>query len=121
VHIYLFSQVDTQLETGEYFLKAREKEARETQRRKQQVRSFLHYQCLISLICSVSKQLETTAKQKEKRAEVFVAPAEKAQITVEERLKRKRSAVAGLNEGEIVTNLELEKRKKKRKHRHEGD
>jgi len=43
VHVYLFSQVDTQLETGEYFLKAREKEARETQRRKQQVRSFLHY------------------------------------------------------------------------------
>jgi len=65
--------------------------------------------------------LETTAKRKEKRAEAFVAPAEKAEITVEERLKRKRSAVASLNEGEVATNLGSEKRKKKRKDRHEGD
>jgi len=43
IYIAFFSQVDLQLETGEYFLKAREKEARETQRRKQQVRSFLHH------------------------------------------------------------------------------
>ncbi|KAF5364165.1 hypothetical protein D9756_000946 [Leucocoprinus leucothites] len=98
-------KVDLQLESGEYFLKAHEKEARETQWRKQ-------------------KQLETTAKRKQERAEPFVAPAEKAELPVEERLKRKRSTVdSGFDKDKEATERSgSEKRtKKKRKDRQEGD
>ncbi|KAJ3571184.1 hypothetical protein NP233_g3914 [Leucocoprinus birnbaumii] len=64
------------------------------------------------------KQLETTAKRKEERAEAFVAPTEKAELTVEERLKRKRSAMeTGLNNEKeaIADGSGSEKKKKKRK------
>jgi len=91
-------KIDLQLESGEYFLKAHEKEARETQRRKQ-------------------KQLETSAQRKEVRAEAFVAPSEKAAPTVEERLKKKRRSVeeSGMgNEGEGGAEVEKRKRKKRR-------
>jgi ribosomal RNA assembly protein len=45
-------QVDLQLESGEYFLKAHEKEARETERRKKKVRTALFplRRSLISLV-----------------------------------------------------------------------
>ncbi|EKM82919.1 hypothetical protein AGABI1DRAFT_82619 [Agaricus bisporus var. burnettii JB137-S8] len=74
-------KIDLQLESGEYFLKAREKEAREVGRRKQE-------------------QLEMTTKRKKERAKAFIAPIENALPTVEERLTRKRSAA------EIILNVD---------------
>ncbi|KAH8106063.1 hypothetical protein BXZ70DRAFT_918043 [Cristinia sonorae] len=65
-------KVDLQLESGEYFLKNTEKEAKAARRKKE-------------------KQEEVTAEKRAKRAEVFVAPAETAAPTVEEKKKRKRS------------------------------
>ncbi|KAJ6510268.1 ribosomal RNA assembly protein mis3 [Mycena vitilis] len=89
-------KIDLQLESGEYFLKPHEKEAREAERRKQ-------------------KQSETTAKRQAERAEAFVAPAEEAAPTVEEKRHRKRKAV----EAEIVADSgvdgETAKKKKKKK------
>ena len=64
-------KVDLQLESGEYFLKAHEKEARETEKRKQ-------------------KQKEKTELRRKERAEAFVAPAEEVVPSVEEKRKRKR-------------------------------
>ncbi|KAF9076673.1 hypothetical protein BDP27DRAFT_1527265 [Rhodocollybia butyracea] len=67
-------KVDLQLESGEYFLKKHEREAKESAQRKQ-------------------KQAETTEKRRAERAEAFVAPAEDAAPTVEEKRKeRKRKA-----------------------------
>jgi ribosomal RNA assembly protein len=40
-------KVDLQLESGEYFLKSREKEAREAQRRKEKVCSSFHDTCAV--------------------------------------------------------------------------
>jgi len=45
---------------------------------------------------------------------------EKAEPTVEERLKRKHSVAAGVNKEEVIANFESEKRKRKRKD-HEGN
>ncbi|KAI6105383.1 hypothetical protein F5141DRAFT_1189249 [Pisolithus sp. B1] len=68
-------KVDLQLESGEYFLKRHEKQAKELQERKQ-------------------KQVEATAKRQAERAEAFVAPVERAEPSVEEkRKKRKRGEV----------------------------
>ncbi|EIN10267.1 ribosomal RNA assembly protein mis3 [Punctularia strigosozonata HHB-11173 SS5] len=64
-------KVDLQLESGEYFLKPHEKEAKEAKRRKE-------------------KQAEVTAKRRAERQEAFVAPAEEAAPTVEEKRERKR-------------------------------
>ncbi|KAF8628517.1 hypothetical protein AX15_003846 [Amanita polypyramis BW_CC] len=80
-------KVDLQLESGEYFLKSREKEAREEAKRKQ-------------------KQAEATAKKQAERAEAYVAPAEPAAPTVEEKLKKKRKA------GEAAVVGEKKKRKR---------
>jgi len=63
-------KIDLQLESGEYFLKAHEKEAREAAKRKQ-------------------KQEDVTAQRKADRAEAFIAPVEEAAPTVEEKRKRK--------------------------------
>ncbi|KAF7330817.1 KRR1 small subunit processome component [Mycena venus] len=91
----------------EYFLKAHEKEAREAERRKQ-------------------KQSETTAKRQAERAEAYVAPAEEAAPTVEQKRHRKRKAV----EAEIVQVAEengvdgsetTKKRKKKERKRSEDE
>ncbi|KAJ7929140.1 ribosomal RNA assembly protein mis3 [Mycena leptocephala] len=98
-------KIDMQLESGEYFLKSHEKEAREAERRKQ-------------------KQSETTAKRRAERAEAFVAPAEDAAPTVEQKRHRKRNAV----EAEIVAETGVDgnettkkKKKKKEKQRTEDD
>ncbi|KIM25221.1 hypothetical protein M408DRAFT_331325 [Serendipita vermifera MAFF 305830] len=65
-------KVDLQLESGEYFLKSTEKEAREAARKKKH-------------------QEEVSAQRKAERAEAFVAPVEDKAPTVEEkRRKRKR-------------------------------
>jgi len=63
-------KIDLQLESGEYFLKPHEKEARENARRKH-------------------KQEEVTEKRRAERAEAFVAPVEDAAPTVEQKRKRK--------------------------------
>ncbi|KAJ3484445.1 hypothetical protein NLI96_g5649 [Meripilus lineatus] len=86
-------KVDLQLESGEYFLKNKEKEAREAKRRKE-------------------KQEEVTAEKRAKRAEAFVAPVETAEPTVGE--KRKRQRDTDLNEGRAEG---VEKKKKKKKHK----
>jgi len=83
-----------QLESGEYFLKASDKEARETQRRKQ-------------------KQAEATEKRRVERAEAFVAPAEISAPTVEEK-RRVRKRTAGDMDGEEPGKTEKRKRKKRR-------
>ncbi|KAJ7087270.1 ribosomal RNA assembly protein mis3 [Mycena belliarum] len=95
-------KVDLQLESGEYFLKPHEKEAREAERRKQ-------------------KQSETTAKRRAERAEAFVAPAEEAAPTVEQKRSRKRTAVdAEMGaEGDAERNEKIKKKKKKEKQRAE--
>ncbi|KAI0751299.1 hypothetical protein C8Q80DRAFT_1156520 [Daedaleopsis nitida] len=92
-------KVDLQLESGEYFLKAHEKEAREAKKRKE-------------------KQEEVTAERRAKRAEAFVAPEEDAAPTIAEKRKRKLSKDheerAGLEEREGS-------KKKKKKQTNEAD
>ncbi|KAK7061330.1 hypothetical protein R3P38DRAFT_2828895 [Favolaschia claudopus] len=93
------SKIDMQLESGEYFLKAHEKEARETERRKQ-------------------KQAETTAKRQAERAEAFIAPAEEAAPTVEQKRHRKRKAAeADMAEENGIEESTSTKKKKKKKER----
>ncbi|KAI0092572.1 hypothetical protein BDY19DRAFT_925034 [Irpex rosettiformis] len=87
-------KIDAQLESGEYFLKATEKKAREDQQRKE-------------------KREEVTAERRARRAEAFVAPIETAAPSVDEKRRRKREKDReedghGDGEGE-------RKRKKKRK------
>ncbi|KIM83974.1 hypothetical protein PILCRDRAFT_6828 [Piloderma croceum F 1598] len=89
-------KVDLQLESGEYFLKAHEKEARETERRKH-------------------KQAETTAKRRAERAEAFVAPEEEAAPTVDVKRKRKRSKGDGAEEPADESMTKKTKKKKKKK------
>ncbi|KAJ7047807.1 ribosomal RNA assembly protein mis3 [Mycena alexandri] len=88
-------KIDLQLESGEYFLKAHEKEAREAERRKQ-------------------KQSETTAKRRAERAEAFIAPAEESAPTIEQKRHRKRSAVEAEVDGEARGDGEERSRKKKK-------
>lgn len=64
-------KVDMELESGEYFLKAKDKEAREAAKRK-------------------AKQAEATAERKKEREEVYVAPAEKREATIQEKFRRKK-------------------------------
>ncbi|KAL0949831.1 hypothetical protein HGRIS_009866 [Hohenbuehelia grisea] len=92
-------KVDLQLESGEYFLKSHEKEAREQERKKQ-------------------KQSEATAKRRAERQEAFVAPQEEAAPTVEEKRKRRISAVTleAEMDGEEQEGLE-KKKKRQKKHR----
>lgn len=82
-------QVDLQLESGEYFLKPTEKKRREERERKQKV-CFrrLNHPCGTS--DAFAQQTEATAKRRAERAEAFVAPAEAAAPTVEDKRKRKR-------------------------------
>ncbi|KAK7696603.1 hypothetical protein QCA50_001261 [Cerrena zonata] len=88
-------KVDLQLESGEYFLKKSDKEARESKRRK-------------------DKQEEVSSENRAKRAEAFVAPEETAAPTVEEKRKRKRDT-----QPEVVEdgNVEKDKSKKKKKYK----
>jgi len=88
-------KVDLQLESGEYFLKASDKEAREMERRKQ-------------------KQAEATEKRRVERAEAFVAPAEIAAPTVEEK-RRLRKRSAGDMDGEEPGKTEKKKKKRRKK------
>ncbi|KDN38190.1 hypothetical protein RSAG8_09693, partial [Rhizoctonia solani AG-8 WAC10335] len=66
-------KVDLELESGEYFLKAKDKEAREEAKRR-------------------AKQAEATAERKKEREEAFVAPVEEREATVQEKVKRKKAA-----------------------------
>lgn len=68
-------KVDLQLESGEYFLKRHEKQAKELKERKQ-------------------KQVEATAKRQAERAEAFVAPVEHAEPSVEEKRKKRKRGEA---------------------------
>ncbi|KAF5372024.1 hypothetical protein D9615_008090 [Tricholomella constricta] len=90
-------KVDLQLESGEYFLKADEKQARDSEKKKQKV------------------QAETTAKRQEERAEAFVAPTETAAPTVEEKRRKKRKAVEHDMDSEEPVGIEKVKKKKKKK------
>ncbi|KZT13153.1 uncharacterized protein LAESUDRAFT_733646 [Laetiporus sulphureus 93-53] len=64
-------KMDLQLESGEYFLQAHEKQEQEERKRKE-------------------KQEQATEERRAKRAEAFVAPVETAAPTVEEKRKRRR-------------------------------
>lgn len=95
-------KVDLQLESGEYFLKATEREAQETEKRKQ-------------------KQAETTEKRRAERAEAFIAPVEKAEQTVEEKKRhRKRTAMELEMDAEEPDGVEKSKKKKKKRHEKKG-
>ncbi|TFL00618.1 hypothetical protein BDV98DRAFT_569310 [Pterulicium gracile] len=85
-------KIDLQLESGEYFLKASDKKAKEKALQKQ-------------------KQEETTAQRRAERAEAFVAPKEDVAPTVEEK-RRKRAA---REEDEAGKGEKPQKKKKKRK------
>ncbi|TEB29508.1 ribosomal RNA assembly protein mis3 [Coprinellus micaceus] len=93
------SKIDLQLESGEYFLKASEKAAKEEAKRKQ-------------------KQAEVTKQRQAERAEAFVAPAETAAPTVEEKQKQKRKRGAAEMEvemdGEEKDDATSEKKKRKK-------
>ncbi|KAL5488338.1 KRR1 [Sanghuangporus weigelae] len=95
-------KVDLQLESGEYFLKLREKEAKEEQRRKE-------------------KQAEVTAERQAKRAEAFIAPEEHAEPTVEEKLKKKKRKERVGGEGHDEEKKEKKKRKKSRRVKEVGE
>ncbi|KAJ8463451.1 hypothetical protein ONZ51_g10244 [Trametes cubensis] len=95
-------KVDLQLESGEYFLKAHEKEAREARKRKE-------------------KQEEVTAERRAKRAEAFVAPEEQAAPTIEEKRKRKRDQVQDHDNSNGADNEEKSKKKKKKKRANDED
>ncbi|CAE6516546.1 unnamed protein product [Rhizoctonia solani] len=69
-------KVDLELESGEYFLKAKDKEAREEAKRK-------------------AKQAEASAGRKKEREEAFVAPVEEREATVQEKVKRKKATNGG--------------------------
>lgn len=88
-------KIDLQLESGEYFLKASDKEAREIERRKQ-------------------KQAETTEKRRVERAEAFVAPLETAAPTVEEKRRHRKRTTSEMG-GEEPRESEKMKKKKKRR------
>ncbi|CAE6505143.1 unnamed protein product [Rhizoctonia solani] len=66
-------KVDLELESGEYFLKAKDKQAKEEAKRK-------------------AKQAEASAERKKEREEAFVAPDEEREATVQEKAKRKKAA-----------------------------
>ncbi|KAF9464266.1 ribosomal RNA assembly protein mis3 [Collybia nuda] len=86
-------KIDLQLESGEYFLKSHEKEARESERKKQM-------------------QAETTAKRRAERAEAYVAPLESAAPTIEEKRHKKRKARESGMETEESKGSEKTKKKK---------
>lgn len=102
-------KVDLQLESGEYFLKPREREAKEAQKRKE-------------------KQMEVASQRQAERAGAYVAPVEEAAPTVEEKRKRKRHAEDGQEKKTKKTRATdepsadaAETKKKKKKHRQEED
>ncbi|KAI0366378.1 hypothetical protein BV20DRAFT_971891 [Pilatotrama ljubarskyi] len=95
-------KVDLQLESGEYFLKAHEKEAREAKKRKE-------------------KQEEVTAERRAKRAEAFVAPEEQAAPTIEEKRKRKRDRAHEEDDNHDREVHEEKSKKKKKKKRSEDE
>ncbi|RXW24233.1 hypothetical protein EST38_g1604 [Candolleomyces aberdarensis] len=90
------SKIDLQLESGEYFLKASEKAAKEAEKRKQ-------------------KQAEVAKQRQAERAEAFIAPAETAAPTVEEKQKQKRKRGAAEMEKEMDEEEEEESESKERK------
>lgn len=97
------SKIDLQLESGEYFLKPKDKEAKEKREKKRE------------------QEANSLAVQQSKRQEAFVAPVEAAEQTVEERVKGKRkrdreAAVAAVEGGEesAAAGESGEKKKKKK-------
>jgi ribosomal RNA assembly protein len=88
-------KVDLELESGEYFLKAKEKEAREEAKRK-------------------AKQAEATAERKKEREEVYVAPAEEREATVQEKASRRKRQVDGEEDEAARKEKKLLKKAKKR-------
>ncbi|TFK56248.1 ribosomal RNA assembly protein mis3 [Heliocybe sulcata] len=88
-------KVDIELETGEYFLKTREKEAREKAKKKQ-------------------KQEDVTEQRRAERAEAFKAPVEDAAPTVEEKRKRKHRETESEERADNEGDKEKKKKKKKK-------
>ncbi|KAF9779554.1 ribosomal RNA assembly protein mis3 [Thelephora terrestris] len=86
-------KIDLQLESGEYFLKPHQKEAKEAQRRKE-------------------KQEEVTDKRRAERAEAFVPPKEDAAPTVEDKKKRKQREEVEDEMGEKKQHKSKKKKKK---------
>lgn len=109
-------KVDLQLESGEYFLKAHEKEARENRKRKEKVRHWIavpyHPQ-----LTYILQQEEVTAERRAKRAEVFVAPEEEAAPTIDEKRKRKRDRTQEQSVDQDTEGHDEKSKKKKKKKR----
>ena len=99
-----------QLESGEYFLKAHEKKDRETQQRKEKASVFLRV--FTWMLLTILQQEEVAAERRAKRAEAFVAPAETAAPSVDEKRRRKREKE---REEETSGHAEGEQKRKKKK------
>ncbi|CDZ96977.1 ribosomal rna assembly protein mis3 [Phaffia rhodozyma] len=94
------SKVDLQLESGEYFLKAKDKEWKDKKAKKEE------------------QEQTSLANQTAKRQTPFIAPTESAVVSLEERLqkKRKRDREGGPEDGSVNTaNGDGKKEKKKKK------
>ncbi|KAG9016234.1 hypothetical protein FRB93_011708 [Tulasnella sp. JGI-2019a] len=89
-------KVDLQMETGEYWLKRDVKAARKEEEK-------------------FKKQVTTTAQRKADKERSFQAPAEVAQDTVEERLRKRKAAQEARSVGLEDDAEERPKKKKKRK------
>ena len=108
-------KVDLQLESGEYFLKAAEKEKRKEEQKKQKVRTLLIRSVGYLLhLFRFMQQAETTEKRRQERAEVYIAPVEAAAPNVEEKMKKKRSA-------DVVDDGEKLKKKRRKKDKARDD
>ena len=107
------TQVDLQLESGEYFLKPTERKRREERERKQKVCLYLQHHA--TPVTTFAQQTEATAKRRAERAEAFVAPAEAAAPTVEDRRKRKRRELEAQVDGEDQSGEGRVGKKKKNK------
>ncbi|KIJ19838.1 hypothetical protein PAXINDRAFT_160534 [Paxillus involutus ATCC 200175] len=94
-------KIDLQLESGEYFLKPHEKQAREVQQRKQ-------------------KQAEATSKRREGRAGAFVAPVEEVAPTVEEKRTKRKHAEEEEGGRDLPEKSKDKKKKKEMKVRFDG-
>lgn len=111
-------KVDIQLETGEYFLKPHEKQARENAKRKQKVRDRCSY-VIISIdepLPHCPQQAEATAARKAERAEAFVVPVEATAPTIEEKqaAKKRKHQQLGADDDDDAQAEKKKKRKSKR-------
>ena len=112
-------KVDIQLETGEYFLKPHEKQAREDAKRKQKVRdhrSFIHRRhihrrfCVLSLVAYSKPRLLQQEKQNEQRHLLHQRKMPR-RLSRKNRLRRRGNTVNGQ---QAIATMRREQKRRKR-------